>query len=81
MQQLLKSSVCRSNTYKKAVPYLRPLAFQRGGPGLSPDQVMWDLWWTKWHWDTVSPTTSVSPANSHSTDCSTLITYHPGLVQ
>jgi hypothetical protein len=25
--------------------------------------------------------TSVSPANSHSTDCCTLITYHPGLVQ
>jgi hypothetical protein len=22
-----------------------------------------------------------SPANSHSTDCSTLIIYHPGLVQ
>jgi hypothetical protein len=29
-----------------------------------------------------SPSTSVSPANSHSTDCSTLIIiYHPGLVQ
>jgi hypothetical protein len=28
-----------------------------------------------------SPITSVSPANSHSTDCSTFITYHPGLVQ
>jgi hypothetical protein len=27
-----------------------------------------------------SPSTSVSPANSHSTDCSTLI-QHPGLVQ
>jgi hypothetical protein len=24
--------------------------------------------------------TSVSPANSHSTDCSTVIIYHPGLV-
>jgi hypothetical protein len=22
-----------------------------GGPGLCPDQSMWDLWWTKWHWD------------------------------
>jgi hypothetical protein len=40
-------------------------------------QVMWDLWWTKWHWGT-----SVSPANSYSTDYSTLIfIYHPGLVQ
>jgi hypothetical protein len=29
-----------------------------------------------------SPSTSVSPANSHSTDCSTIIIiYHPGLVQ
>jgi hypothetical protein len=29
-----------------------------------------------------SPSTSVSPANSHSTDCSTFIViYHPGLVQ
>jgi hypothetical protein len=51
---------------------------------------MWDLWWTKWHWSRFSPSTSVSPANSHSTDCSTLIVvviiiiiiiYHPGLVQ
>jgi hypothetical protein len=30
----------------------------------------------------VSPSTSVSPANFHSTDFSTItITYHPGLVQ
>jgi hypothetical protein len=29
----------------------------------------------------VPPNTSVSPANSHSTDCCTLIVYHPGLVQ
>jgi hypothetical protein len=28
-----------------------------------------------------SPSTSVSPANSHSTDYSTLTIYHPGLVQ
>jgi hypothetical protein len=27
---------------------------------------MWDLWWTKWHWGRFSPSTSVSPANSHS---------------
>jgi hypothetical protein len=23
----------------------------RGGQGSSPGQSMWDLWWTKWHWD------------------------------
>jgi hypothetical protein len=38
---------------------------------------MWDFWWTKWHWGRFSPSTSVSPANSHSTDCPTLI-YRPG---
>jgi hypothetical protein len=43
-------------------------------------QVMWDLWRTNWHWGKFSPSTSVSPANSHSTDCSTLIIYRPGLV-
>jgi hypothetical protein len=37
---------------------------------------MWDLWWTKWHWGSFSQSTSVSPANSHSTDCS-LHTHHP----
>jgi hypothetical protein len=45
-------------------------------------QVTWDLWWTKWHWGRFSSSTSVSPSNSHSTDCSTfIIIYHPGLVQ
>jgi hypothetical protein len=28
-----------------------------------------------------SPSTSVSPANPHSTDCSIIIIDHPGLVQ
>jgi hypothetical protein len=43
---------------------------------------MWDLWWTKWPWIKFSPSTSVSPANLHSTNFSTIaITYHPGLVQ
>jgi hypothetical protein len=23
----------------------------RGGPGSRPGQSMWNLWWTKWHWD------------------------------
>jgi hypothetical protein len=45
-------------------------------------QVMWDLWWKKWQWGRFSLSTSVSPANSNSTDCSTfIIIYHPGLVQ
>jgi hypothetical protein len=26
------------------------LASYRGGPGSNPDQIMWDLWWTEWHW-------------------------------
>jgi hypothetical protein len=43
-------------------------------------QVMQDLWWTKCNWGRFSPSTSVSPSNSHFTDCSTFI-YHPGLVQ
>jgi hypothetical protein len=38
-------------------------------------RVVWDLWWTKF-----SQSTTVSPTNSHSTYCSTLIIYHPGLV-
>jgi hypothetical protein len=27
--------------------------------------VIWNLWQTKWHWGRFSPSTSVSPANSH----------------
>jgi hypothetical protein len=34
---------------------------------------MWDLWWPLWNWGMFSPSTSVSSANSHSTDSSTLI--------
>jgi hypothetical protein len=52
---------------------------QRGGPGSSPGQVMWDLWWTKRHWGRFSPSTSVFPTNYNSTECSTLIICHPGL--
>jgi hypothetical protein len=43
-------------------------------------KVIWDLSWAKWHWGRFHPSTSVSSANSHSTDWSTLIIYHPGLV-
>jgi hypothetical protein len=43
---------------------------------------MWDLWWTKWSWGRVSPSTSVSFANLHSTNFSkNNLTYHPGLVK
>jgi hypothetical protein len=38
------------------------------------------LWWTKWRWGRFSPSTSVSPANLHSTNCSTItLIYHLGL--
>jgi hypothetical protein len=41
-----------------------------------------DLWRTKWRWGRLSPSTSVSPANLHSNNCSTItFTYHLGLVQ
>jgi hypothetical protein len=65
-------------TYQ-AMPQFRRLV--AGFPCSSPGKVMWDLWWTKWHWGRFSQSTSVSLVNSHSTDCSTLIIYHPGLVQ
>jgi hypothetical protein len=43
---------------------------------------MWDLWWTKWHWGKFFPSTSVFPANLHSTNFSTIaVTYYPGLIQ
>jgi hypothetical protein len=42
--------------------------------------VMWDVWWTKWRWGMFSSSTSVSLANLHSTNFST-ITYYLGLVQ
>jgi hypothetical protein len=35
---------------------------------------MWGLWWTKQHWGMFSPSTSVSLANHHSTNSSTIIT-------
>jgi hypothetical protein len=55
------------------------LASHRGGPDSSQGQVMWDLWWMKWHLGRFSPTVYLA---DHSTDCSTLtIIYHSGLVQ
>jgi hypothetical protein len=31
------------------------VASQYSYPGSSPGQVMWNLWWIKWHWDTFHP--------------------------
>jgi hypothetical protein len=43
---------------------------------------MWDMWWAKWRWGRFSPSTSVFPANFHSTNFSTItIIYHLGLEQ
>jgi hypothetical protein len=52
-----------------AAPQLKRLVagFSPQGPGFSPGLVKWDLWWTKWRWGTFSLSTSVSPANLHST--------------
>jgi hypothetical protein len=40
-----------------------------------PDQVrsvhvVWDLWWTECHWGRFCSSTSISPTNFHSTNCS-----------
>jgi hypothetical protein len=52
--------------------------------------IMWDLWWTKWHWDIFPSSISLALATYDSSDCSIIITiiiiiiiiiYHPGLVQ
>jgi hypothetical protein len=42
-------------------------------PGFSSGQSMWGVWWTKWHWGRFSPSTSISPANHHSTNFSIII--------
>jgi hypothetical protein len=48
-------------------------AVSRCGPGSISGQIMWDLWWTNWYGGRFSPSTSVFPANSHSTNCSIFI--------
>jgi hypothetical protein len=63
----------------QAVSRWLPTAAARGS---SLGLFMWDLWWTKWRWGRFSPNTSVSPANLHSINCSTVILiYHLGFVQ
>jgi hypothetical protein len=42
-------------------------------PGFASRQSMWGLWWAKWHWGRFSLSTSVSPANHHSTNFSIII--------
>lgn len=49
----------------RAMPYHKRLVV--GFPG----QVLWDFWWTKWQCYRLSTSMSVSPANAHSTVCST----------
>jgi hypothetical protein len=48
----------------QAVSRCLPTAADR----VHPDLVKWDLWCTKWRWGKLSPGTSVSPANLHSTN-------------
>jgi hypothetical protein len=53
---------------------------EKQGFSSSPGLVKWDLWWTKWRWGRFSPSTSVSPATLHSTNCSTItLINHLGL--
>jgi hypothetical protein len=46
----------------QALSYRLPLSFL--------GQIIWDFWWTKWHWGRFSLSTSVSPDNFHSTTVS-----------
>jgi hypothetical protein len=53
------------NLFTRAVPWLRRLVagLSPRRPGLDPG-LMWDLWWTKWHWDRFFPRVlRVSPVN------------------
>jgi hypothetical protein len=42
-------------------------------PGFASGQSLWGLWWTKRHWGSFFPITSISPANHHSTNFSIII--------
>jgi hypothetical protein len=76
---LILTKLSATSVIAQAVNRWLPTAAARvQNPGL----VMWDLSWTKWRWGRFSPSTSVSPANLHSTNFSTItLTYLPGLVQ
>jgi hypothetical protein len=64
----------KTGSYHSSGCYSSPS--HRGGPGSNPGRVICHLWWAEWHWSRFSPSTSVSPSNSHSVVCSTLIE-HP----
>jgi len=38
------------------------------GPGMMPGQTVWDVWWTKWHCDSFSYSSSVLSREYHSTN-------------
>jgi hypothetical protein len=40
----------------------------REGPGSIIGQSLWGLWWTKWHWDGLSPSSSAFPYQCLSTN-------------
>jgi hypothetical protein len=47
------ASTLTTTLYQWAVPWLRRLVagLSPRSPVSLPGQSMWDLWWTKWHWD------------------------------
>jgi hypothetical protein len=45
----------RNSSVGRAMAQAVSPASHRGGPGSIPGQSMWDLWWTKWHWDMFFP--------------------------
>jgi hypothetical protein len=61
-------AVCRSGGYSPASHCECQVSI--------PGQVLWDLWCKKWHWGRFTPSTSVSRANLHPTNCFTFIN-HP----
>jgi hypothetical protein len=54
---------------------LHSTGFPPQRPGFDPRSCNAVLWWTEWHWGMFSTSSSVSPSNSRSTNCSTFI-YH-----
>jgi len=50
--------------FVSVVPRLRRVVV----PGSVPGQYMWDLWWTKWHWDKFLSEYFVFPSHYYSTN-------------
>jgi hypothetical protein len=48
---------------------VKTLASQIGSTGLIPEQVIHDLWYTKWHWGELLLGTLLSTTNFHSISC------------